>query len=99
MQKFDCCLPGIELGATLVARSFSGDKKHLQAILKASLAHKGLSVMDGSVIRLKKLGRDYDPTDKWAAKRLIHETEASGEVATGILYVEPNAPSFMDTWG
>ena len=54
---------------------------------------------DGSVIRLKKLGRDYDPTDKWAAKRLIHETEASGEVATGILYVEPNAPSFMDNLG
>jgi 2-oxoglutarate/2-oxoacid ferredoxin oxidoreductase subunit beta len=34
MHKLDCCLLGIELGATLVARTFSGDKKQLQAILK-----------------------------------------------------------------
>ncbi|MGH9673178.1 MAG: thiamine pyrophosphate-dependent enzyme, partial [Bryobacteraceae bacterium] len=42
----DCCLMGIELGATLIARTFSGDKKQLQAILKASIAHRGLSVID-----------------------------------------------------
>lgn len=42
----DCCLAGIELGATLVARSFSGDKKQISAILKAALRHKGLSIVD-----------------------------------------------------
>ncbi len=42
----DCCLMGIELGATLVARSFSGDKRQLVAILKACIAHNGLSVVD-----------------------------------------------------
>ena len=46
MHKIDCCPLGIELGATLVARSFSGDKKKFQSILKAALAHKGLSVID-----------------------------------------------------
>jgi 2-oxoglutarate ferredoxin oxidoreductase subunit beta len=46
MPAIDCCLLGIEMGATLVARSFSGDKKQLQAILKAAIAHKGLSVID-----------------------------------------------------
>jgi 2-oxoglutarate/2-oxoacid ferredoxin oxidoreductase subunit beta len=46
LTPIDCCLMGIELGATLVARSFSGDKKQLNAILKAAIAHKGLSVID-----------------------------------------------------
>ncbi|MCX6619855.1 MAG: thiamine pyrophosphate-dependent enzyme, partial [Acidobacteria bacterium] len=46
MPPIDCCLLGIEMGATLVARSFSGDKRQLQAILKACIAHKGLSVLD-----------------------------------------------------
>ena len=31
LPPIDCCLLGIELGATLVARSFSGDKRQLQA--------------------------------------------------------------------
>ncbi|MEK7755545.1 MAG: thiamine pyrophosphate-dependent enzyme, partial [Acidobacteriota bacterium] len=43
MPPIDCCLLGIEMGATLVARSFSGDKRQLQALLKAAIAHKGLS--------------------------------------------------------
>lgn len=46
MPPIDCCMLGIELGATLVARSFSGDKRQLAAILKACIAHKGLSVVD-----------------------------------------------------
>ena len=46
LQPIDCCLMGVELGATLVARSFSGDKRQLSAILKAAIAHNGLSVID-----------------------------------------------------
>lgn len=46
LTPVDCCLAGIELGATLVARSFSGDKKQLSAILKTALMHNGLSVLD-----------------------------------------------------
>lgn len=151
MQKIDCCLLGIEMGATLVARSFSGDKRQLQTILKAAIAHKGLSIIDvvspcvtfndhegstksysymkdhdeplhemdfvpffeeiqveiaegetkdvpmhdGSLLRLKKLGRDYDPTDKFGAIRMIHETEAQNIVATGILYVNTEAENFL----
>jgi 2-oxoglutarate ferredoxin oxidoreductase subunit beta len=36
----------IELGATFVARSFSGDKKQLSAILKAAIAHRGTAMID-----------------------------------------------------
>lgn len=46
LHPIDLCLLGIELGATFVARSFSGDKKQLSAILKAAIVHKGLAVID-----------------------------------------------------
>src|SRR5262249_53824021 len=35
-----------QLGATFVARSFSGDKKQLLALIKAAIAHKGTVVLD-----------------------------------------------------
>src|SRR5512141_2660823 len=46
LPPFDCCALALKWGATLVARSFSGDKPQLQAILKAAIAHRGLSVID-----------------------------------------------------
>jgi 2-oxoglutarate ferredoxin oxidoreductase subunit beta len=46
LPPFDCCALALEWGATFVARSFSGDKKQLQAILKVAIAHQGLSVID-----------------------------------------------------
>ena len=36
----------IQLGATFVARSFSGDKKQLTAVLKAALSHRGTAMLD-----------------------------------------------------
>jgi 2-oxoglutarate ferredoxin oxidoreductase subunit beta len=152
MTPVDVCLAGIDMGATLVARSFSGDKKQLQAILKASLSHKGLSIIDvvspcttfndhdgstksysymkdheeplheidyvpafeeisveyaegtvqevplfdGSKLRLRKLGRDYDPTSRIAAVSLLHNAQNAGEVLTGILYLDNDAPDFID---
>lgn len=46
LPPIDTCLMAIELGATFVARSFSGDKKQLLAMLKAALAHNGTVVLD-----------------------------------------------------
>jgi 2-oxoglutarate/2-oxoacid ferredoxin oxidoreductase subunit beta len=40
------CALAIELGASFVARSFSGDKKQLTALLKAALAHRGTVMLD-----------------------------------------------------
>ena len=152
LPAIDCCLLGIELGASLVARSFSGDKRQFQALLKAAIAHKGLSVIDvispcvtfndhegstksyayvkghdeplhelnfvpayedisveieegevrevtlhdGSRIVLKKLGPDYDPTDKMCAVRTLHEASVSGQIVTGILYVDTTRPTLID---
>jgi len=151
-QPVDCCLAGIEMGATFVARSFSGDKRQLSSILKAAIAHRGLAIIDvispcvtfndhegstrsyqymkdhdepvhevdfipsfididveydegtvhevemhdGSRLRLKKLDRDYDPTNAMGAVRAIHEAKASDEVLTGILYLDQDSPTLID---
>jgi 2-oxoglutarate ferredoxin oxidoreductase subunit beta len=151
LPPIDTCALAIELGASFVARSFSGDKKQLLAILKASLAHRGTAMIDvispcvtfndhegstksyayakehddllgevnfvpffedisvdydpgtttsvtmhdGSKLFLKKIAEDYNPTDKLAAIRLLHETSARGEFATGIIYIEPDKDDFL----
>ena len=46
LPPIDTCAMAITLGATFVGRSFSGDKKQLQAMLKAAIAHKGTVMLD-----------------------------------------------------
>jgi len=152
LPPFDCCALALKWGATFVARSFSGDKKQLQSLLKAAIAHNGLSVIDvvspcvtfndhdgstksyayvkdheealheldfvpffedisveiqegevrdvalhdGSHLRIRKLDRDFDPTNRLAALSALEEAEAKGEVLTGVLYVNTNKPSFIE---
>lgn len=45
-QAIDLVGMAIELGASFVARSFSGDKKQLVPLLKAALTHDGFSFID-----------------------------------------------------
>jgi 2-oxoglutarate ferredoxin oxidoreductase subunit beta len=152
LPPFDCCALALRWGATFVARSFSGDKKQLQAILKTAISHKGLSVIDvispcvtfndhqgstksysymkdhesmlheldyvpfyediaveipegevrdvemhdGSHLRIRKLHREYDPTNRLAAATLLEEADAKGEVLTGVLYVNTSKPTFLE---
>src|SRR5215469_8162794 len=152
LPPIDTCALAIQLGATLVGRSFSGDKKQLSAMLKAAIAHRGTAMLDvvspcvtfndhegstksykymkdheeplqdisfiprfqeidveydpgatvevtmhdGSHLRLRKLEEDYDPTDKIRAMTRLTEAHDKGEVLTGIFYVNPKAPSFID---
>ncbi|HEX5473228.1 MAG TPA: 2-oxoacid:ferredoxin oxidoreductase subunit beta [Vicinamibacterales bacterium] len=151
LVPIDTCALAIELGASFVARSFSGDKKQLLTILKAAMAHRGTSMIDvispcvafndhegstksyayakahdealgevsfvpffedisieydpgttrevvlhdGSHLFLRKVAENYDPTDRLAAMRLIHETSRRGEFATGVLYLEPDKDDFL----
>jgi 2-oxoglutarate ferredoxin oxidoreductase subunit beta len=46
LPPIDTCSLAIELGATFVGRSFSGDKKQLHAMLKAAIAHRGTVMLD-----------------------------------------------------
>src|SRR5262244_2302949 len=152
LPPIDTCALAIQLGATFVARSFSGDKRQLLTLLKAALAHRGTVMVDvispcvtfndhegstksykylkdhdepvqelgfvpsfenidvdydpgtttsvrmhdGSSLRLRKLGRDYDATDKTGALRTLTESHDKGEVLTGVLYLNTQTPTFMD---
>ncbi len=46
LPPIDTCALAIELGATYVARSFSGDKKQLLALLEGAVAHRGTAMLD-----------------------------------------------------
>jgi 2-oxoglutarate ferredoxin oxidoreductase subunit beta len=134
----------LQLGATFVARSFSGDKAQLIPLIKGAMAHGGAAFIDvispcvtfnnhggstksydyvrqhneavsridfitpgeeittqyapgevveveqhdGTVLRLRKLQTDYDPTDRNAAMNYMHQHSARGEVVTGLLYLD-----------
>ncbi|MDT8066548.1 MAG: 2-oxoacid:ferredoxin oxidoreductase subunit beta [Terriglobia bacterium] len=152
LPPIDTCAMAIELGATLVARSFSGDKRQLHAMLKAAIAHSGtvlidvvspcvtfndhegstksykymkdheeplhdinfvpafediaidydpgtsisVTMHDGSQLRLRKLEEDYDPTSKLNAIKRLAEAKENNEVLTGVFYVNPKAPTFLE---
>jgi len=155
LPPIDTCLLAIQLGATYVGRSFSGDKKQLSAMLKGAVSHRGTAMLDvispcvafndhegstksyaytkdhdepvhelsfvpsfedigieydpgtvmdvrlhdGSRLQLHKLEESYDPRDKLRAVTRILESQASGEVLTGVLYVNTEAPTFHDLLG
>jgi 2-oxoglutarate/2-oxoacid ferredoxin oxidoreductase subunit beta len=155
LPPFDCCALALKWGATFVARTFSGDKRQLQAIIKSCIAHNGLSVIDvvspcvtfndhvgstksysymkeheavlheldfvpffedisveipegesrdvqmhdGSHLRIRKLSREYDPTDRFGALKALEEAEAKAEVLTGVLYVNTQKPNFVEQLG
>jgi len=46
LPAVDICALAIQMGATFVGRSFSGDKKQLSAMLKAAISHRGTVVID-----------------------------------------------------
>ncbi len=151
LPPIDTCVLAIELGATFVSRSFSGDKKQLGALLRAAISHRGTVLLDvispcvtfndhegstksyaymrdheepiheidfvpyfqdievemepgtardvvlhdGSHLRLKKLAEDYDPSDKMQALRMLDESTRTGEVLTGLLYLDTKREDFL----
>ena len=46
LPPIDTCALAIQLGATFVGRSFSGDKRQLLTMLKAAIAHRGTVMLD-----------------------------------------------------
>jgi 2-oxoglutarate ferredoxin oxidoreductase subunit beta len=51
---------------------------------------------DGSVLKLRKLEADYDPTDKLRAMTYLQEHQAAGEIVTGLLYLNPEPESLHE---
>jgi 2-oxoglutarate ferredoxin oxidoreductase subunit beta len=152
LPPIDTCALAIELGATFVGRSFSGDKRQLHTMLKAAIAHRGtvmldvispcvtfndhdgstksykymkdheeplqdlsfvphfeeidveydagttveVTMHDGSRLRLRKLEQEYDATNRIVAIQRLLEAHEKQEVLTGVLYLNPQAPTFID---
>src|SRR5688572_19980692 len=75
LPPIDTCALAIELGASFVARSFSGDPKQLKAILKAAISHRGTCMID--VISPCVTFNDHDGSTKSYAYVKDHEEALS----------------------
>lgn len=151
----DPVLLALSLGATFVARGFSGDKAQLVPMLEAGIRHRGFAFVDvvspcvafndhegstksyrytrdhleaaveadlvlpmaeittsyepgtarevhlpdGSSVRFRKVPVDYDPEDRDGVDRYVRARQAEGEIPTGILYVDADAPDHVATLG
>jgi len=152
LPAIDLCLEAVIGGCGFVARSFAGDPRQVEVLLKAAISHRGTAVLDiispcvsfndnddstksyswgkaheevisdftfipfreeisvdydegtstlvemhdGSVIKLKKLDNKYDPTDKYAALRLLENAHENQEFITGLIYVNEERPAFPE---
>jgi 2-oxoglutarate/2-oxoacid ferredoxin oxidoreductase subunit beta len=57
---------------------------------------KEVTMHDGSLVILKKLEQEYDPTDKWQAMEILEDAERNNWLVTGLIYVNPEQPSLYD---
>ena len=145
-ESIDLANLAIELGATFVAQSFSGDKNQLTPLIKAAMNHPGFAFLnvispcvtfnnnpgstksydyvrdhieataavdfvpimreiktdydqgvtqiikmhDGSELRLHKLAKDWDPSDKFSAVNAVQKAKSKDEILTGLLYMDPD---------
>jgi 2-oxoglutarate ferredoxin oxidoreductase subunit beta len=142
----------LSMGATFVARAFSGDKEQLVPLLKAGINHRGFGLIDvispcvtfndhpgstksyshtreyfhpaihtdfvppagdivaayrggesmavemhnGGHLILRKVDRDYDPTNRAHAHDFLARRQQEGEVVTGLLYVDESKPDMHE---
>src|SRR5215217_1009260 len=75
LAPIDPLLMGLSLGATFVARAFSGDKPRLVPLLKAGLMHRGMSLID--VISPCVQFNDHEGSTKSYAFTREHEVAAT----------------------
>jgi 2-oxoglutarate ferredoxin oxidoreductase subunit beta len=78
LPPIDLCVLAIELGASFVARSFSGDKKQLLSVLKAAISHRGTAMID--VISPCVTFNDHEGSTKSYSYVKDHE-EPLGEIS------------------
>jgi 2-oxoglutarate/2-oxoacid ferredoxin oxidoreductase subunit beta len=149
LPPINICLEALVADCGFVARSFAGDPRQVEQLLKAALSHNGTAVLDiispcvsfndaddstksyawgkaheeiinefsyipprqeitvdyaegetvdvtmhdGSKVRLRKLDGKHDPTDRYAAMRLLEEAQQKQEFITGLIYIDEKRPS------
>lgn len=55
-----------------------------------------VTLHDGSVVILKKLEKDYDPTDRWQAMHMLEEAQRNNWLVTGLIYVDLSQPTLFE---
>jgi 2-oxoglutarate ferredoxin oxidoreductase subunit beta len=78
LPPVDTCAMAIQLGATFVGRSFSGDKRQLHTMLKAAIAHRGTVMLD--VVSPCVTFNDHEGSTK-SYKYMQEHEEAVNEVS------------------
>jgi 2-oxoglutarate ferredoxin oxidoreductase subunit beta len=59
---------------------------------------KEVTMHDGSMVVLKKLDKDYDPTNRAEAMRVIEEANAKQWLITGLIYINEGQPTLIDLY-
>jgi len=59
---------------------------------------KEVTMHDGSLILLKKLDKDYDPTSRIEALKVLEEAARNEILLTGLLFVDPEAKTLFDRY-
>ncbi len=57
-----------------------------------------VTMHDGSVLVLKQVERDYDPTDRFAAIRALEEAKEKHILLTGLLHIDTERPSLTELY-
>jgi 2-oxoglutarate ferredoxin oxidoreductase subunit beta len=57
-----------------------------------------VSMHDGSIVLLKKLEKDYDPTNRANAFQMLESTQNNNLLVTGLLYIDESKPTFPETF-
>ncbi len=144
IPPIDICLEALVADCGFVARSFAGDPRQIEELLKAAIHHRGTAVLDiispcvtfndhedstksyaygkaheevisdfsfipehqeitvdyaegttadvqmhdGSIIHLRKLDKEHDPRNRYAALELLEKAHRNQEFITGLIYVD-----------
>lgn len=101
-EPFNPLATAITLGASFVARTFTGDMEKCKEIIKEAIKHKGYALIDifDPCVTFNKVNtfkwykdhtyyveEDYDPTDKFKALEKAFQDDA---LPCGVLYKNPN---------
>ncbi len=61
-------------------------------------AVREVTMHDGSTVVLKKLEKDYDPTDKANAYQILENAQKNNWLVTGLVYIDTQKPALTDIY-
>ena len=86
-KSYDYVREHVEITGTM---DFAPMMKEITASYEAGSIND-LTMHDGSIIRLHKLAKDWDPFDPNSAMNAIHHAKRKGEILTGLLYMDQDS--------